>query len=63
MIPKSANPKRIVENAQIFDFEISQEDMDEVSQCRGVWVSVSADVQLDDLDEYLVTDWDVVGAD
>lgn len=63
MIPKSANPKRTVENAQIFDFEISQEDMDEVSQRRAICMSVAADAQLDDLDEYLVTDWDVVGAD
>jgi diketogulonate reductase-like aldo/keto reductase len=31
-IPKSANPKRIRENTEIFDFELSQDDMDMIAQ-------------------------------
>lgn len=31
-IPKSINPSRIKENADIFDFEISKEDMDKIQQ-------------------------------
>ena len=34
-LPKSANPMRIKDNAQIFDFEISKEDMDIISGLEG----------------------------
>ena len=34
-LPKSANPMRIKENTEIFDFEISKEDMDIISGLEG----------------------------
>jgi len=41
-LPKSANPERIQANADVFGFELSQDEMNE----------------LDGLDEQLLTDWD-----
>ncbi|KIM85035.1 hypothetical protein PILCRDRAFT_6031 [Piloderma croceum F 1598] len=41
-LPKSSSKKRILSNAQLFDFDLSTEDI----------------VHLDSLDEELVTDWD-----
>lgn len=35
-LPKSANPMRIKENTDIFDFELSQADMDVISNLEGV---------------------------
>ncbi|KAG2188770.1 hypothetical protein INT44_003909 [Umbelopsis vinacea] len=41
-LPKSVNKQRITDNANVFDFEISAEDME----------------ALTNMDEYLVTEWD-----
>jgi diketogulonate reductase-like aldo/keto reductase len=46
VIPKSSHKDRIRENAEVFDFSISPDDMD----------------RLDSLDEDLHTDWDPAGA-
>ena len=42
ILPKSVNPKRQVENADLFDFELSEEDMD----------------RLMGLDRHMTTGWD-----
>ena len=34
-LPKSTNPMRIKENADIFDFTLSSEDMDIIAGLRG----------------------------
>ena len=46
VLPKSANSYRIAQNGAVFDFELSDDDLD----------------RLDALDENLVTGWDPTGA-
>jgi diketogulonate reductase-like aldo/keto reductase len=41
-LPKSVNKQRIIDNSNVYDFEISAEDMEALTQ----------------MDEYLVTEWD-----
>jgi diketogulonate reductase-like aldo/keto reductase len=60
VIPKSVSEGRIISNSEVFDFELSPSEMEEVSllHCHCYWTLTHR--QLDDLDEHLVTDWDVV---
>lgn len=46
-IPKSVSRHRIVENASVFDFELSEGEVEELSK----------------LDENLITDWDLATLD
>ena len=46
-LPKSVSQSRIIENADVGGFEIGSADME----------------MMDELDEYLVTDWDPVDCD
>jgi len=46
-IPKSVSKERIMANTRVFDFELTENEMDE----------------LEDLDEYLITDWDPTDAE
>jgi diketogulonate reductase-like aldo/keto reductase len=34
-LPKSVHEERIIENGQIFDFELSQADMEAIDQLQG----------------------------
>lgn len=43
VIPKSTNPERIRENSQIFDFEISEEDMKLIATLKGDRISHDPD--------------------
>lgn len=48
-VPKSVNPHRIKENIQVFDFEISQADMDRlIGLDQGVRYCTNADVDVSD---------------
>ena len=35
-LPKSANSERIKENSEVFDFELSQEDVKAIAGLKGV---------------------------
>ena len=62
-IPKSNNEKRIAENADVFDFHISDEDMQKLV-CRTSYVKAKClaieylfpNTQ-NGLDEHFITDW------
>ena len=56
-IPKSSSEKRIAENASIFDFNISEQDM-EILVCHRITVELNLLYLLQNgLDEHLITDW------
>ena len=59
-VPKSSNRERIAQNARVFDFHISDEDMQKLVRLKGILYCIHDHLFLcmqNGLDEHFIADW------